>query len=456
MPQIFTNPTALEETVNDVDLSDKQITEAKRLKKKLDTWQSQRQSKIIAYVGRFGSGKSATLKRVESLYEQSRAKKKPRWLTFEAWRYVDRAKLWDGFVLELSDALGGRKGRDQAADKIDGLAGIGRYIHRHPLQIFAYVTSVWLIVSIAVWLALYGHGDATSLLIKAILKYATPIWLGALALAGVTTFFRKKSAPLTRVEELEGLLSEALCKLKQPMIIVAEDVDRAGDEGVVFLETVRHFLNTHPDIKHPVIIIAPQDITYMSALNEDKIKGLERSVKIYDDALYYGSSLIQAGDTTKLLELAGIKDEYREGLVQVAGQILRHYKGQLSLRLLKFIFREVEAFAESQDRIDPSIALVFVAMRYLRHEENGKKPQTYLEAFNQTPIHNMHLGSLIVAPMIRMLTGRAGVAADVMQCQLVFSPDISTEISAQELQSYPNSSIRLDLQLHERYQALLS
>lgn len=457
MPQIFTNPAALEETIDDVDLSDKQIAEAKRLKKKLDSWQSQKQSKIIAYVGRFGSGKSATLKHVESLYEQSKAKKKPRWLTFEAWRYADRAKLWDGFVLELSDTLGGHKGREKTADKIRGIAGIGRYVHRHPLQVFAYTTIVWLIVSTITWLALYDHTDTISLLIKAILKYAASMLLGMLALAGVTTLFRQKAAPLTRVEELEKLLGEALGKLKWPLIIVTEDIDRAGDEGIVFLETLRHFLNTQPDTQ-PVIIIAPQDVTYMSALNEDKIKGLERSVKIYDDALYYGSSLIQAGDTTKLLELAGIKDEYRDSLVQVAGEILRHYKGQLSLRLLKFIFREVEAFAESQDKIDPSIAFVFITMRYLRHDENGKKSQTYLQLFDRTPINNMHLSisNTNIAPIVKILAQRAGVTTSISQCNLSFDTGMTDETSAEEVRGHVNSSLDIKLHIHERYQALLS
>ena len=354
--------------------------------------------------------------------------------------------------------LEGRRGRGKTADKIDGLAGIGRYVHRHPLQVFTYATIAWLTLSVVTWITLYGHDNTASLLVKAILKYAAPLLLGILALAGVTTLFRQKAVALTRVEELEEILVEALGKLKQPLIIITEDVDRAGDEGIVFLETLRHFLNTCPDIKYPVIVVAPQDITYMSALNEDKIKGLERSVKIYNDALYYNSSLIQAGDTTKLLDLAGIKDEYRESLVRVAGDILLQYKSQLSLRLLKFIFREVAAFAESQDKIDPSIAFVFITMRYLRHEENGKKPQTYLQEFNKTSTSNMHLsiGSLAIAPTIKILAKHAGISMPVFQCNLSFEADMAKEIDVEEVHGYENGSLDIKLYLHERYQALLS
>lgn len=372
MTQIFTNPSALEETTYGVELSKKQISEAKRLKRQLNDWQKQNQSKIVAYVGRFGSGKSATLRQVEVLYDQSKAKKKPLFLNFEAWRYADRTKLWDGFVLEIARQVGGDKKLNKTSDEIDGLSGVGRYVYKHPLQIALAVSAVWAIASALIWFILFDKSNTEALFIKDLLKYAAPILLGLLAIAGVTTLFRTRSSPLSRVEELEGILGRSLKGFKRPLIIVAEDIDRVGDEGVIFLETLRSFLNEQGEsLKYPIIIVAPQDVTYMSVLNEDKIKGLERSVKIYDSVVYYGSSLLNISDVGTLLVNAGLKDDQLDRTLDTLKWLNKSFPGQFSMRLIKSIMREVKSFVEATGASDVGLATFYIAIRYVKVMKDG-------------------------------------------------------------------------------------
>lgn len=455
MPKIFDNPTILTEKIDDITLSRGQIEEAARLKTKIDDWKERRDNIIVAYVGKFGSGKSATLSEAERLYRAEGSQ--ILWLNFEAWRYADRTKLWDGFVLEVADAIGGKKVREKAKSKIDGIQELAKHVYEHPVNVFTLVVGVWLIVSVSLWfLALYKT-DEWILFYKALLKYALPSLFALLALAGVSTLFRSKPAPLTRVEELEQLLDSSLKKLKKPLVVVAEDVDRAGEEGIIFLETLSNFLNNQGETNEPVIVIAPQDITYMSALNSDKIKGLDRSIKIYNSAVYYGSSVLSDEDVEQLLDEAKISQEYKDALLKTIKQLLHHYRNQLSMRMIKFILRELHEFSESEDRIDPDVAAIFILIRYIKHQENGSSPTTILQAFNNASLSNIHLGILSsgIAPTVKLLNALAGITQNVTTCQIEFAENVDFEIDGTITNERAVGTVTTKVTINNRYQALL-
>ncbi len=452
MVKVFNRPDKLEENDAGFEYTPKQKGDAKQLKAKLDELLNSRQGRIIAYIGRFGSGKSVTLKYVEEKYRVSKKKNSPEWMTFEAWRYTDRSKLWNGFVLEVSNTTGGSRQKSKTENQINGISNAKRWVHKHPTLTTLLTLPIFIATCWFIWSFFLYDESVFALFAKALLKYALPIYFAILILVGVNALFRKHT-PLARIEEYEKILEKSLNK---PLVVVVEDIDRAGEEGIIFLETLRSFIDKQKDNKkfsYPFIVIAPQDITYMSVTNQDKINGLDRGIKIYDNAMYYGSSVIQTGTTKKLLEVAGTQKEYLDDMVLVAGNILQNYKNQLSPRKIKFILREVHDYAATQDNVNPGIALLFISMRYIKHLDE----KSYLEHFHRARLSNFHLtsGTQPVSKFIQILIKAAGIKETASQCHIEFTKDVD-EIKAEITRKNVNDTVVLEMRIHDRYRQLLS
>lgn len=172
------------------------------------------QSSIIGYIGKFGSGKSTA---IFQLQKEIDIKPEVKWFDFDAWKYPERRDLWEGFVLDIADQLGGRP---RAKSKIDASGKMQK--------------TFGIIQSIA----------------EAIGNYEPAIKIGG---AFINLF---KGAPIERVYELQELLKKILEPLSQQRIyIVVEDIDRSGDAGRFFLETLRQFIKNNLLDKTLVVIV---------------------------------------------------------------------------------------------------------------------------------------------------------------------------------------------------------
>ncbi len=168
-------------------------------------------SALIGYIGKFGTGKSTAIYQLRKAYEDVR------WFEFDAWKYPDRKDLWEGFVLDIADQLGDKK---KTTGKIDGKT-------------------------------------STSKTVRAIAQIAQ--------FAGVATglsFIAEKFSYLfegqriERVFEIQGLLNDMLSTVTEDEIfIVVEDIDRSGDAGKYFLETLKQFVKNNTSKKRIVVIV---------------------------------------------------------------------------------------------------------------------------------------------------------------------------------------------------------
>ena len=169
---------------------------------------------LIGVIGEYGSGKSTMLYQLEKENLKN-------WLVFDAWSFPDRKDLWEGFVLDFARTLTPNEFK-KARKRIDG----------------------------------QSTEDIKSLL--EVLAEGVNFFLpGAEVMKNFSTLF--KSSPARRVFEFKEILKELVIKCNSDIFIVLEDADRAGKEGIIFLETVKQFISK--DLKdytdNKVIFIVP-------------------------------------------------------------------------------------------------------------------------------------------------------------------------------------------------------
>jgi len=358
--KLFPKPDLLEEEPTDNDLINVE-EEVGRVGGRLDRFIKQKRSAIVAYLGPFGAGKSSVLMMIES--QRSSYK----WVTFELWRYANRQEIWDGFVIRVAAALNGKTESDMA-DQVEGRSGVTRSILQFCLLAFA-IFIVVIAVSFGLWEWLKGTSEF-DLFSKAFLKYVIPAYISLVLLMGAGNLLLKikvfqAKRPLRRVFELENLLRESLLKTDRPLIVVIEDVDRTTDDGAVFLETLKHFIDKHASsATNPILVVAPQTQNAFDAINNRGIAGFERSLKIYDETIYFGALLDDPG-VEKFLDALDIDTKYKGKLIQVTKLILNANRNYITIRFLKHIFREVGSFVDAKPGLDPVIAMTLMIARYI-------------------------------------------------------------------------------------------
>lgn len=214
---LIKNEELLEETHKVVDLLNTNDVRSGFRKKLLEV----HDRSIIGIVGKYGSGKSTMLYQLKEENDKNET-----WVFFDAWKFPERNNLWEGFVLDVVKELEPTV-FDEVRKKIDGQAS-----------------------------------DSGKLLVKVISQGLNIFQPGASIVENFTGLF--KSSPVKRVYEFQEILEGFINKLKieQKLIIVVEDVDRSGDKGTYFLETLRLFLKNSSLNKKIIIIVPIGDKSY--------------------------------------------------------------------------------------------------------------------------------------------------------------------------------------------------
>jgi len=276
---------------------------------------------IIALVGRFGSGKSTML-------HQLKKESKDLWIEFDAWKYPDRKDLWEGFILDFATQIGKLT---KIKNKIEG---------------------------------------------KSQGKHFIKAWLAQVPGVSLDKLFEIfDSSPVKRVFELQGLLQDLIQKQNKDIYIIVEDIDRSGDAGVYFLETLQQFIRDLKLESNKFIVIIPigdknykdpdklesylKCIDYFEFFNLENVK-LETFVKeVFDDAELHKNNIV-------------ITEKQIIGFLE---QLFKQFPN-MTPRLLKLILRKANMVYKNQivDNHGPDfrVTICFEASKYFIADPKNK------------------------------------------------------------------------------------
>jgi len=352
-------------------LTNKQQQEKDRLASRIKSLSLKPTGSMLAFIGNFGSGKTTVIDKIKKDTKPSY-----NWVSFDVWRYSDRNQIWEGFVIEMIAKLGNDgslKQLGEVASDIEGDNRAGEWIKRNSAAVFVAVTIIWLLISSISWQLLHARYSPGAIFLKHLITYSLSPFLVLLAFVGVNTLFPRHK-PMKRYFDFEQKLLDQINKSDKPVVVVIEDVDRVGEEGIVFLETVRQFLNNNRKLNKPFIIVAPQSNLYLNVVSENTLQGFERGIKIYDSVIYYAGSYLQPEEALKIIADAGIAEEFqelKEMFNSTVNNLIKHYKG-ISVRTFKFILREVDEFIKAFPQANPNIALILIASRHIKVTYDGQ------------------------------------------------------------------------------------
>jgi len=289
---------------------------------------------VVALVGPFGSGKSTMLHQIMTARSE-----KEFWVEFDAWKYPDRRDLWEGFVLDLIKIIN-PKDLDKVEKEINGT-----------------------------------QNEDKKTLVKTISKIP-----GLAVLENLNHFF--ETSPARRVDDIQKILKKQIGDLKKDLFIIVEDIDRSGDAGTFFLETLKQFLRTSELANKIVVIVPMANGNYQKNIDSylksvDYFEFFERGVlkldqfvdEIYDAELFSGefkrpgdNRLIWTGSNRRTQTISFLEGLFRE-------------MPEMSLRLLKLVIRKANLVYknQSEDGHDPDfrITLCLEASKYFKLNETS-------------------------------------------------------------------------------------
>lgn len=359
MSSIYKNNEILDESPSDIDFL-KYDDEINRVRNRIKNAIGQKKSMIIAYLGAFGVGKSTVLNKVRGDFL-----KESTWITFETWRYSNRDELWDAFVIRVIAHLHNKK-ESTVAKEIDGTK-------IRPWMVIILISAL-IQASLVISFILYLQFNGDNGFFEAYLKYAAPVTIPVLLLVGLVGQLNSLaySNPLKRAFQLEDLLKKSLMNNDKPLAVVIEDIDRSNDDALVFMETLHEFINSNKkNFSQPFIIIAPQSNTAFDALEANRKKYIEHSLKIYDEKMYFNAGIEHATIDSfyQNIDLVQKYVIYKPTMIEITKELAYyHKKGQLTIRMLKHALREVDWFIQAYPDHNPSLALVYALARMLKHE----------------------------------------------------------------------------------------
>ncbi len=307
--------------------------------KKLD---SLTKSSVVALVGPFGSGKSTMLHQI-----MTQRSEKELCIEFDAWKYPDRKDLWEGFVLDLAKCIG-PKIKAETENKIKGTI----------------------------------HND-----VKALINTVSGIF-GLSFIKGLNHFFER--SPAKRVDDIQDILAKCINNCEKEILVIVEDIDRSGDSGVFFLETLKQFIRCAVLNKKITIIVPISNASYYNKLDsylkcidyfeffiQNEIKLSKFVDEVFDESNFVGELRRQmdinprwTGAKRRLQAISFMEGLFRE-------------MPEMNMRLLKLIIRKANVVYKNQklDGHDPDfrMTLCVEAAKYFKTGNTSK--DTYFDAF---------------------------------------------------------------------------
>jgi hypothetical protein len=340
MNQLIKNESLIQEDSKVEDLFDFSKLKVS-LTKKIDKINN---NSFIGVIGGFGVGKSTLL------YQIEKENTDKLWVNFDSWKYPDRSNLWEGFILDLAEQLGEQKkvlkaieGKSTGKEKVDILTDIVGALSKVP--------------GVNVVDKVFQH------------------------------LFDK--SPAKRVFELQQLLEKLIIKQDSEVIIVVEDIDRSGDAGIYFIETLKQFFKSISS-KKVVVLIPIADSNYHKH-NESYIKSLDYIFFFRPENIGF-QNFIEETINLKFYEKNKIVNMYTRQ--EIASKLVKdqldsffkalfEHHSQLTIRSLKLILRNADVtyrnMIEDGNRPDIRVTICMEAMKYISpRNKEGEYQQTYI------------------------------------------------------------------------------
>lgn len=249
---------------------------------------------IFWFVWPYGCGKSTIIHNIKSIHS---LETDPIWVHFDAWKYHDKKDLWEWFILDIGMQL--YASREEIVKIID----------------WKNVTFTdWLLTTLSVvpWLS----------------------WLDSLK-----WIFESKW--ITRVFEFQELLSKFILWNKRDIIITIEDIDRAGEQWLIFLETLNFFIKQELEEKSIKIIALIWDKSYNDPNAKDSyLKSLDITEFISLQALDF-ENFVETHFNSWIFPLPSLQSIVKKQIIALCWELLKSTLGNqsFSLRQLKHILR---------------------------------------------------------------------------------------------------------------------
>ena len=352
--RLFTNPQILQESDKLDFLTAAETDDSERLRSIISEYLRHRRSRMVAYLGPFGSGKSIIIKqalgKIPNAYSH----------TFDIWQRHDDRSTWDAFTITTTAAITADDAED-IAQAIDGKPSDGvALIFRHPIISLLLAFILYFIFAHLIWTAFRDNE-----FIQPFLIYAMPTFFSVVALFGITAIFPQTKSPATRTLQYENKLTEHLTNLDKPLIIVVEGIDRS-EYSQHFLETLHVYLHNLPVLPYPVVVLCPQRSESIGLSDKLTPDQLERCTKIYDEVI--NSFIEPAADVKTVAEIlnrAGCIDQDFAKTVLYIVDAVDGSSQPMSIRTIKFAVRETRDFARLYPKADPSTAFILTISKYL-------------------------------------------------------------------------------------------
>ncbi len=364
-----------------------------------------KKNSMVGLIGPYGCGKSTLLYQIykdegganENVNAENIAQiRNAKWLTFDAWKYPERKDLWDGFVIDVAMQMSNKqlkKIKLEIEGEKNAKAKKGVKIVSQLFQALATIKEIPVLSNVT--------GGMQEILV------------GALS-----------SPPIKRVYEFQELLGRMIDNIDQDVYIVVEDVDRSGDQGIFFLETLRHFIK-NIESKHKIIVIVPmgEEVFQKQDNNmarDSYLKVLDYQVKFNPEDIKF-DKFIQA-----IIDVEKFKATYYEDPSDITKMLFHFFSHAIlanregTIRDIKHLLRLADnnysiLKKSDNERIEPMLVLFFTASRYFC-TKNGQAEKYYFKSIPPNPrsamvknmqqiphVHRKHwLYSLILVYIKRM------------------------------------------------------
>lgn len=227
---------------------------------------------VTVLVGEHGTGKTVLLNKVKQLAKDGL------WINFECWQYPDKRDLWEALILSL---LPDKKYKmfSNKNQFLDNKTTVEKMVDFLKSSLVGHNSIENLLLIIIVYsYTRIKHGIFLSLTIFVILIIIN---------LSSTVIKLKSKSSVSRLEEYKKDLKKTLLKCKKPLYIVLEDMDRAGDLGGQFFETVSHFLK-HSDFSDVDIKVIVPIANYDKKKDQSLVSRIE---KASDNIFYFNPTL---------------------------------------------------------------------------------------------------------------------------------------------------------------------
>lgn len=327
MNTFIKNEEILEEGTSNEDFLDLSF-QINGFSKKIDAIEK---SGLIGLVADFGRGKSTLIDQVR---KKRNLEKKELWINFDAWKLPERKELWEGFILELAKQISPDI-FNKAKNQIDGKSSDDK---------------------------------------RALLNTISDI-PGFAVLKNLNHFL--KTSPARRVFEMQEILKDLILnKIKErEVFIVVEDVDRSGQNGIYFIETLKQFIKDS-NINKKIIVIVPISEKSFIDFQEAYLKCLD-----FIEFLDFSSLDLKNFFNQVIAENV----DYREDSIDLLNNFfifLSKNFPDTTLRKIKLIFRKASLSYKLQvrDNLNPDwkVTILFESMKFFKKEQS-----TYFDLFKE-------------------------------------------------------------------------